>query len=297
MLLNSTNLRTLGVGFKAHYQNGLGMHESQWSAIATEVSSTTGSNEYGWLGQFPSMRKWLGDRVINRAGKHGYAVENEDYELTVAVKRNHIRDDTVGVYKPMFEEMGRATEAHPDEDIFGLLKRGFDVDCYDGQRFFDTDHPVLDKDGKKTTVSNFGGGALTPWYLLDTTRALKPLIRQLREKAQFVAKDSLTDDNVFNNKEFVYGVDCRDAAGFGFWQMAYGSMQELTPESYKAARAALSEMKGDYERPLGLRGTLLVVPPSLEGNAMEILNADRTTAGASNIWRGTAKSLVSPWLA
>ena len=24
-------------------------------------------------------------------------------------------------------------------------------------------------------------------------------------------------------KQFLYGVDCRGNAGFGFWQMAYGS--------------------------------------------------------------------------
>lgn len=297
MLLNSTTLATLGTAFKANFQDGLGMHEPQWSAIATEVPSTTSKNEYGWLGQFPSMRKWLGDRVVNRAGLHGYSIVNDDYELTVAVKRNDIEDDNVGVYKPLFEEMGRATTAHPDEDIFGLLAQGFDLECYDGQAFFDTDHPVLDKDGNPTTVSNSGGGGGTAWFLLDTSRAIKPLIRQNRKSAQFVAKDKLTDDNVFDKKEFVYGVDCRDAAGFGLWQMAYGSKQTLDATSYKAARAALAGMKGDYGRPLGLQGTLLVVPPSLEGNALEVLNAERTDAGATNIWRGTAKPLVSPWLA
>lgn len=297
MQLSSTALATLGVAFKANFQDGLGMHEAQWPMIATEVPSTTGKNEYGWLGQFPAMRKWLGDRVVNRAGTHGYAIENEDYELTVGVLRNHIKDDNVGIYKPMFEEMGRATKAHPDEDIFGLLKNGFTTECYDGQPFFDTDHPVLDEDGKPTTVSNSGGGAGTPWFLMDVSRALKPLIYQVREKPQFVAKDKQTDDNVFNRKEFVYGVDCRDAVGFGFWQMAYGSRQELTAANYEAARAALSGMKGDHGRPLGLQGTLLVVPTSLEGKALEILNAERNAAGATNVWRGTAKPLVSPWLA
>ena len=32
-----------------------------------------------------------------------------------------------------------------------------------------------------------------------------------------------TDLNVFLQKEYLYGCDCRDNAGFGFWQMAYGS--------------------------------------------------------------------------
>lgn len=297
MLLNSTSLKTLGTAFKASFQNGLGMHQAQWSQIATLVPSTTGQNEYGWLGQFPNMRKWLGDRVVHSAGKHSYAIRNDDYELTIGVNRNDIADDNVGIYKPMFEEMGRATSAHVDQDVFSLLKAGFTTKCYDGQNFFDTDHPVLDEKGNTITVSNTGGGSGTGWYLLDVSRALKPIIYQERKKAEFVAKDALTDENVFNKREFVYGVDCRDAVGFGFWQMAYGSKQTLNATNYAAARKELAEMKGDYGRPLGLQGNLLVVPPSLEGAALEILNSERNAAGSTNVWRGTAKLLITPWLA
>ncbi|WP_094462620.1 Mu-like prophage major head subunit gpT family protein [Pannonibacter phragmitetus] len=296
MIVNGENLRTLGVAFKANFQAGLGMHASQWSQIATEVPSTTASNDYGWLGQFPSMRKWLGDRVVNRASAHKYAIDNEDYELTVSVRKTHIQDDNIGIYKPMFEEMGRATAAHPDEDIFGLLARGWDTECYDGQAFFDADHPRLNAAGETVTVSNSGGGSGAPWFLMDVSRALKPLIYQTRQAAQFVAMDKLDDENVFMRKEFIYGVDCRDAVGFGFWQMAYGSKQELTAANYKAARTALEGQLGDYDRPLGLQATLLVVPPSLEGAALEILNAERNAAGATNIWRGTAQMLKSPWI-
>ena len=61
------------------------------------------------------------------------------------------------------------------------------------------------------------------WFLLDTTKPIKPLIYQQRKAAEFVSKDNPNDDNVFFNKEFVYGVDCRDNVGYGLWQLAYGS--------------------------------------------------------------------------
>lgn len=32
-----------------------------------------------------------------------------------------------------------------------------------------------------------------------------------------------TDENVFMNNQFIYGADGRSNAGYGFWQMAYGS--------------------------------------------------------------------------
>jgi len=63
----------------------------------------------------------------------------------------------------------------------------------------------------------------TAWFLLCTKRPIKPLIFQQRKKAKFVSKTAETDDNVFFSKKFLYGVDSRDNAGFGFWQMAYGS--------------------------------------------------------------------------
>ena len=66
-------------------------------------------------------------------------------------------------------------------------------------------------------------GSDTAWFLLCTTLPIKPLIYQQRKKVKFVSKTNETDDNVFMSKTFVYGADSRGNAGFGFWQMAYGS--------------------------------------------------------------------------
>ena len=56
-------------------------------------------------------------------------------------------------------------------------------------------------------------------------------------------------------------------------------------------------MKGDNGVPMNLTPDLLVVSPALEGQAMEILNSERNAAGATNVWKGTAKPLVVSWLA
>jgi phage major head subunit gpT-like protein len=297
MLINSSNLKTLGTGFNAAYKRGLGQAASQRALVSTTVNSSTSQNEYGWLGKFPGMREWIGDRVINQLKQHDYTIKNKDWEDTIEVDRNDIKDDNVGIYTPMFEELGRAAEAHPDELIFALLKQGFTTPCYDGQNFFDTDHPVLDEDGEEQSVSNSGGGAGSPWFLIDDSRALKPVIFQEREKANFVSLDSPTDENVFKRKKFLYGVDARYNVGFGFWQYAFGSKQDLTAANYAAARTALMEMKGDHGRPLGIKPTLLVVAPGNESAALKILNNENAAGGETNEWKGTAKLEVVPWLA
>ena len=75
----------------------------------------------------------------------------------MGVTRTAIEDDQLGIYTPLFEEMGYGAATHPDELVFGLLKNGHTTNCFDGQSFFDTDHPVyaeVDGTGAVSLVSN-----------------------------------------------------------------------------------------------------------------------------------------------
>ncbi|TDE40930.1 Mu-like prophage major head subunit gpT family protein [Antarcticimicrobium sediminis] len=297
MLINANNLAALRTGFSTAFQNGVSQHPSQYDRIATIITATQKEQKYGWLGQVPNMRKWIGPRAVQNLSQSDYAIKEEPWELTIGVNRDDIETDNLGIYSPMFSEMGRSTAANKDILAFSMLKNGFTTPCYDDQYFFDTDHPVLDEDGAVTSVANTNGGSGTPWFLLDVTRALKPIIFQIRKDDEFVAMDDLTTTNVFRNKEFEYGVDARYNAGFGFWQFAYGSKQTLDTTNYGTARAALSGMKGDHGRPLGLTPNLLVVPPTLESAARKLLNSEYASGGETNEWKGTAELLVVPWLA
>lgn len=300
MLINSQNLDLVFTGFNSAFQRGLGQAQSQIGLVSTRVTSTGRSEKYGWLGKFPKIRKWLGDRVIHKLAAHDYAIKNEPWEGTVSVDRDDIEDDSEGLYAPMFEEMGMGVAAHPDELGWGLLKAGFDGSqglAYDGQFFFDTDHPVLDGNGDEISVANTNGGAGAGWFLADLSRPLKPIIWQVRREFDMVRLDRPDDPNVFQRKEFVYGVEGRNNVGFGLWQFTYGSKQPLDQANYEAARTALLEMKGDYGRPLGARPTHLVVPPALEKAGLELVNSERNAAGATNVYKGTAKLEVVPWLA
>lgn len=297
MLINNSNLTTLNIAFKAAFALAFAGAVTQHAQIATKVPSSTASEEYGWLGSMPGMREWVGDRVINGIANHGYSIRNKTFENTVGVPREAIEDDQYGIYSPLFSELGRTAAVHPDELVFALLLAGWSTLCYDGQNFFDTDHPVLDAAGASQSVSNSGGGSGTPWFVLDTSRALKPLILQMRKEAQFVSKTRPEDDNVFERKEYVWGVDGRWNVGLGFWQMAYGSKQTLDETNLAAAIAAIGTFKGDYGRRLGLKPNLLVVPPSLEVTAKKLIVAQTAANGATNVMQGTLQLVVSPWLA
>lgn len=301
MIINRGNLKTLYIAFNAAFKDGLGQAESLYSQIATTVPSTTGSEEYGWLGQLPNMREWIGDRVVHGLSTHGYTIKNKPFELTIGVPRTAIEDDQYGVYVPMFTEMGRSVAAHPDQLIFGLLAQGRTELGYDKVPFFSAQHPVLDAKGKQIVQSNIddGAGGNGTWYVLDTTRALKPLIFQDRKQPNFVAKDSEIDDNVFDRAEFKYGTDRRGNGGFGFWQLAQSSNKALTSDNLWAAIEALEGRAGDHGRKLGLKATLLVVPSNLQKVATTLLTSELVSDGTTTVSNGLKdrlKLMISPWL-
>lgn len=297
MIINSATLNAIRVGFNTSFQSGLMMATSLADRIATTVPSSAKSEKYGWIGKIANVREWIGDRQIQNLSESNYAITNKHFELTIGVDRNDIVDDSLGVYAPLFQEMGQSTAAHKDTLSFGLLAAGWTTLCFDGTFFFGTGHPVLDAAGNPTTYANTDGGAGTPWFLLSTKRVLKPVLYQLRQPWNFTGLDNPDDPNVFMKRNFIYGSDARVNVGYGFPQMSWGSKQALNAANYGVARAAIGSMKGDFGRPLGLTADLLVVPPSLESAGRKILNSEYAAGGETNEWKGTADLLVVPWLA
>ena len=282
-----------------------------WPKVAMDVPSVTAAENYGWLGQMPRIREWIGDRQVKALETFGYQIRNRTFESTITVKRDQIEDDTYGIFRPIMAQMGRSVAQFPDELVFPLLKAGFTSNCFDGQFFFDTDHPVLDELGRAYSVSNVQAGSGPGWFLMDTTQALKPLIYQRRRPFDFVAKtDPRTSDRVFDRAEYTYGTDGRCNAGFGLWQLAAGSKAPLTRTNFRALRTAMLQQKLDLGRPAGIRPNVLVCGPSLENTARDLIKAQflpvsgvpGDTANASNLGlidntdRDIVEIMVSPWL-
>lgn len=63
----------------------------------------------------------------------------------------------------------------------------------------------------------------TAWFLLDTTKPVKPFIYQERKKPVFVQQVDPQSDDVFSRKKFKFGAEARAAGGYGFWQLGFGS--------------------------------------------------------------------------
>lgn len=297
MLVNAGTIKAIFLNLKTTFNNTFAAAPSQWEKIAMKVPSTGRLNTYTWLSTFPRMKKWVGEKAVKALAAHGYSITNDDFEATVEVDRNDIEDDQLGIYKPQAEMAGFSAKQLPDEIVFDLVNNGFSAKCYDGQYFFDTDHPVgktvvsnistavlsvasqalakagygaartamkkvKDEDGRPLNITpnillvppaleDIGRAMLTTdrledgkpnpykgtaelvvdarltsdtaWFLLDTTKPVKPLVYQERKAPVFVQQTDPQADDVFSRKKFKFGAEARVAGGYGFWQQAFGS--------------------------------------------------------------------------
>lgn len=294
--ITPTSLRVLNTRLVGYFNDSLGTTPTWWEELATKVQSDSSLNTYGFLGDIPDFREWVGDRHVHGLWARDYTIRNKEYEATVAVKASAIKDNDIASAELVTRGLGQRAKKLPDTLLAAVLKAGTTTVGFDGQFFFDTDHPKnLDNSGAGTysnyeasgralSETNFGivwaafaaflkhdgtpmgvmpttlvvppqlyatakaivgvdfaasgatplwKGAVkvlmipeladdaTAWYLLDTSKPIKPFIVQEREAPSIVAQVSLTDDSVFWRNEFAWGAQARYGVGYGAHFLAY----------------------------------------------------------------------------
>jgi phage major head subunit gpT-like protein len=303
-VIKDSTLTALRTMIRGEYATRLSELDAQaaYKMIASIIISNSSSNTYNWMGKFPKMREWVGERAVNSMKEFAYAIANKKYEATLGVDRADIEDDNLGQYRLLSKAQADEVVSFFNRMVAALLTGGFSGLCYDGQYFFDTDHPVypnVDGTGTATSTSNILGDSAatgTPWYLLCLSGSLKPLIVQQRTSPEMDEISDPKNDHVFTNDEYLYGIRYRGNFGYGFWQQAVASKETLSLTNYKAARALIGSFKRDGGDPMGIVPTHLVVPSSLEATARAVVKKENLTGGESNEYYNTAELIVLPWL-
>ena len=304
MIIKSETLQALRTMVRGEFAAQLAtlIANALYTKIATIVTSNTASNTYGWLGDFPHIREWIGERVVRDIKEAAYAIPNKLYESTLGVKRTDIEDDNLGIYRTLSRAQADEVISFFNRMVAKLLSDGFTGLSYDGQPFFDTEHPVFEKpdgSGDVSLVSNIVGSpdaTEKPWYLLSLNGVLKPFILQQRTAPELDEITSTKNDTVFMKDQYLYGIRYRGNFGYAFWQQAVASKEALSADNYQAARLAMQTFKRDGGDPLGVTPTHLVVDPTNEAAARAILEKQYLSGGESNTNYNTAQLIVSPWL-
>jgi phage major head subunit gpT-like protein len=141
MQINRPNLDKVYYNLNTRFNRGIARHAPWWQKLAMEVPSSTRSERYFWASLIPGMREWIGERHVHHLSNRSWEISNKRWELTIGVSRDDAEDDTLGAYAIPFEMMGYQASRQPDDLLHKLIKGGKTADCWDGQKFFDTDHP------------------------------------------------------------------------------------------------------------------------------------------------------------
>ena len=271
---------------------------SNWiDAVSNLFDSDQAKETYPWIGMVPTLREWIGGRHAKGFISADLEIENLHFEATLEVLVTELRRDKTGQLRIRLGELADRTNAHWARLLSVLLLNGESQTCYDGQYFFDTDHPVgsasvsnkitavlsnatlaaaqagyglartgmkkfKDEEGRSLNITPtvlLVGPALedtaralltndkladdkpnpykgtaelvvdgriesdTAWFLLDTSKPVKPFVYQPRKKPVFVSQTNPEAEDVFNLKKYKFGAEARAAAGYGFWQLGFGS--------------------------------------------------------------------------
>ncbi len=280
MIITVAALEALRTGFRTLFQVGIAKATPVSDPLITTVTSSTKVETYGFLATFPIFRKWIGEKRIRSIAEKIYQLVNDSFEATIGIHKDKINDDSLGLYGPMAQGWGESAGALKDRLAFDALIHGHERPCYDGQNFFDTDHPMGPED---TATSNMSAaGAAQPWFLLDCSKPLKPILYQQRQAPTFNMVTDPTDSHVFKTGEYLMGGEARGAAGYTYWQLGFRSTQVLNAENYEAAKLAMASLKDDEGEPLEVRPTHLVVGVSNVAAARNLIGKANLAGGESN---------------
>jgi phage major head subunit gpT-like protein len=146
MLITETNLDAIRVGFDSAFMDGFMDADDSpiYTAKLAQVrSSNTATTRFGFQARVPKLREWLGDRQFNNLAEYVYSLTAKNYEDSIEVLREAILEDNLGIFTDSLNKLGRQARKHTDDLIVSLLQNGQTSLCYDGQYFFDTDHPAV----------------------------------------------------------------------------------------------------------------------------------------------------------
>lgn len=159
MLLNRSASEVLFTGYNAQFQAAFQAMPKFYQEFATEMPSGTTTELYHWIDQLPGMREWIGARQKNNVSLRDYTLTNKNFEDSIGLDKFRVKDDTHGAFAQTVWAFGQAVAKWPDEQIAAVVEAGTSDLCFDGQYYFDTDHPLSLDDASLSTYSNLLVGA------------------------------------------------------------------------------------------------------------------------------------------
>jgi len=139
MVINTVALEK---GLKAEFNRAYGamaggdVYSRLFAALATVVPSSSNQEKYGFLGDVPVVKEWLGDKTYGNLADYDYTLVNKDYYTGIGIDRNEIADDQMGIIQPRIAMMAQRIRSYQGKLIANLIINGTTGTAYDSSAFF-----------------------------------------------------------------------------------------------------------------------------------------------------------------
>ena len=169
MLVNGSAIRAVFTGLSTQFHNALQAVPTEYLDTTMTVPSSGAGVDYAWLSRFPKMRQWVGDKHIKQLKLGNYYVKNLDWETTIAVDRNDIEDDQLGIYNAQAQMAGQSAGELYGDIITDLKNNAFTGLGMDGVAYYSDSHVLTNADGVSATYDNKLTAALSAASLAAVT--------------------------------------------------------------------------------------------------------------------------------
>lgn len=176
MILSPQTVQDLQAQFDMDFQAAFAAGGNRWQEKAYRANSKAYRTVHSWLAAQPEMRKFVGARVINNLVNRAFELKNEDWEYTFSVDVNDVFYDNLGAYEDRGRIAGDVGARWYEKIVTDAMVAGNSTLCWDGQFFYDVDHPVnLDDAGAGVYSNSLSTLPLTPDNLWTVCAAMMSL--------------------------------------------------------------------------------------------------------------------------
>lgn len=157
MFFSTATLNALRVGVNSKFQaawDAVTAEQLWYKQLADITTSKDASEVYRMNDTANRLREWVGDRTVRHLTEKSYTLANRKFEQTIGMSVEDYEDDKWNNLNSGVRSMGRAARLWPNDLVEEALLAGGSAACYDGQYFFDTDHPLEVQGSAATTQSN-----------------------------------------------------------------------------------------------------------------------------------------------
>lgn len=152
MAATTVDINALNRSINFQFQSLFNNRPQHWQFKTLRRQSNSFQEVYAWVAELPQMRKRIGPRIVQKLATRSFAINNDEWEMTLEIQRRDILFDRLGMYDQKIALLARSASLWYDDRVTAVQQAN--PTCYDGGSFYGASHPVNIDDSTAGTFQN-----------------------------------------------------------------------------------------------------------------------------------------------